>query len=80
MPSIEAVRVQDNAISASPSAILVRETGQSFNARISKMNSRVDGVSQQLEVEARIEKGEGRLLPGMVGSAQFPQGRTTTGK
>jgi membrane fusion protein (multidrug efflux system) len=54
-------------------SINVRETGQTFNARISKMNSRVDGVSQQLEVEARIEKGGGRLLPGMVGSAVFEQ-------
>jgi RND family efflux transporter MFP subunit len=51
--------------------IQVRETGQSFRARVSKMNSRVDGVSQQLEVEARIDKGGGRLLPGMVGTAQF---------
>ncbi|MBV8031205.1 MAG: efflux RND transporter periplasmic adaptor subunit [Betaproteobacteria bacterium] len=54
-----------------PLTIQVRETGQSFRARVSKMNSRVDGVSQQLELEARIEKGNGRLLPGMVGIAQF---------
>ena len=54
-----------------PLTIQVRETGQSFRARVSKMNSRVDGVSQQLEVEARIDKGAGRLLPGMVGNAQF---------
>jgi membrane fusion protein, multidrug efflux system len=56
-----------------PLSIHVRETGQTFKARVSKMNSRVDGVSQQLEVEARIEKGAGRLLPGMVGSALFEQ-------
>jgi RND family efflux transporter MFP subunit len=54
-----------------PLTIQVRETGQSFRARVSKMNSRVDGVSQQLEVEARIDKGGGKLLPGMVGTAQF---------
>lgn len=54
-----------------PVTIHVRETGQSFNARVAKLNARVDGVSQQLEVEARIEKGQGRLLPGMVGSAAF---------
>jgi RND family efflux transporter MFP subunit len=58
-----------------PLTILVRETGQSFRARVSKLNSRVDGVSQQLEVEARIEKSEGKLLPGMVGTAQFPENR-----
>lgn len=56
-----------------PVTIHVKETGQSFNARVSKLNSRVDGVSQQLEVEARIEKGQGRLLPGMVGSAAFEE-------
>jgi membrane fusion protein (multidrug efflux system) len=54
-----------------PLTIQVRETGQSFRAHVAKMNSRVDGVSQQLELEARIEKGGGRLLPGMVGTAQF---------
>ena len=55
--------------------IHVKEIGQSFQARISKLNSRVDGVSQQLEVEARIDKGEGSLLPGMVGAAVFTQPR-----
>ena len=54
-----------------PLSINIKETGQVFEASISKMNSRVDGVSQQLEVEARIEKGEGRLLPGTVGTAVF---------
>lgn len=57
-----------------PLTISVRETGQTFRARVAKLNSRVDGVSQQLEVEARIERGEGRLLPGMVGQAQFQPG------
>ena len=51
--------------------IHVKEIGQSFEARVAKLNSRIDGVSQQLEVEARIEKGEGSLLPGMVGGAVF---------
>jgi RND family efflux transporter MFP subunit len=51
--------------------IHIRETGQNFRAKVAKLNSRVDGVSQQLEVEAQIEKGGGRLLPGMVGMAQF---------
>jgi membrane fusion protein (multidrug efflux system) len=49
----------------------VKETGQTYRARISKLNSRVDGVSQQLEVEARIERGDAKLLPGMVGMATF---------
>jgi RND family efflux transporter MFP subunit len=54
-----------------PLTISVKDLGQSFRARVSKLNSRVDGASQQLEVEARIDKAEGRLLPGMVGSAVF---------
>lgn len=57
-----------------PLTLAVRETGQEFRARVAKINSRVDGVSQQLEVEARIEKGGGRLLPGMVGQARFQPG------
>jgi len=56
-----------------PLTINVLETGQSFKAKVSKLNARVDGVSQQLELEARIEKGATRLLPGMVGSAVFEQ-------
>jgi RND family efflux transporter MFP subunit len=58
-----------------PLTLEVRETGQTFKALVSKINSRVDGVSQQLEVEARIEKGGGRLLPGMVASAIFDGAR-----
>jgi RND family efflux transporter MFP subunit len=56
-----------------PLSINIRDTGQTFKASVSKINSRVDGVSQQLEIEARIDKGQDRLLPGMVGSASFPQ-------
>ena len=56
-----------------PLTINVPETGQSFKAKVSKLNARVDGVSQQLELEARIEKGASRLLPGMVGAAVFEQ-------
>jgi RND family efflux transporter MFP subunit len=55
--------------------IHVNEIGRSFPARVSRLNARVDGVSQQLEVEARIAKGKGGLLPGMVGSAVFAQPR-----
>ena len=49
----------------------VRETGDTVQAKIYKINSRVDGVSQQLEVEARLEPSR-RLLPGMVATATFP--------
>jgi len=50
----------------------IRETGRSYPARISKLNSRVEGVSQQLEVEARLDGNSAGLLPGMVGVAVFP--------
>jgi RND family efflux transporter MFP subunit len=53
--------------------IHVKEIGQSFDARVAKLNSRIDGVSQQLELEARVDKGAGSLLPGMVGTAVFAQ-------
>jgi membrane fusion protein (multidrug efflux system) len=56
-----------------PLTINVAETGQVFKAKVSKLNARVDGVSQQLELEARVDKGANRLLPGMVGSAVFEQ-------
>ena len=47
-----------------------KEAGRSYRARISKLNARVDGVSQQLELEARFD-APGGLLPGMVGAAVF---------
>src|SRR3954465_1444890 len=54
-----------------PGAVVtISANGQSYPARISKLNSRVDGVSQQLELEALIENGEG-LVPGMIGVATF---------
>ena len=46
--------------------------GRSYRARISKLNPRVEGVSQQLELEGRFEGNAGSLLPGMVGTAVFP--------
>lgn len=55
-----------------PGTPLVIHTGngENYQARVTKLNSRVDGVSQQLELEARIDNGEG-LVPGMVGVAAF---------
>jgi multidrug efflux pump subunit AcrA (membrane-fusion protein) len=46
--------------------------GRRYRARVSKLNSRVEGVSQALEVEARFEGSTDTLLPGMVGTAIFP--------
>jgi len=50
--------------------LTIGANGQSFPAKVAKLNSRIDGVSQQLELEARIEDGEG-LVPGMIGVAVF---------
>jgi len=54
--------------------VRIRDTGRSYRATISKINSRVDGVSQQLEVEARFSGNLTGLLPGMVGVAVFSGG------
>jgi RND family efflux transporter MFP subunit len=48
-----------------------RETGRSYRARVTRLNARVEGVSQQLEIEARFEGSGAGLLPGMVGAAVF---------
>jgi membrane fusion protein (multidrug efflux system) len=48
------------------------DDGKVFRARVSKTNSRVEGVSQQLEIEGRFEGPTKGLLPGMVGTAIFP--------
>ncbi len=43
-----------------------------YRARISKLNARIEGVSQTLELEARFDGPTKGLLPGMVGTAVFP--------
>lgn len=48
------------------------DDGRVFRARVAKLNSRVEGVSQQLEVEGRFDGQTAGLLPGMVGTAIFP--------
>lgn len=49
------------------------EDGRVHRARIVKLNSRVEGVSQQLEVEGLFDGPAVGLLPGMVGTAIFPR-------
>jgi membrane fusion protein (multidrug efflux system) len=48
------------------------DDGKVFRARVAKTNSRVEGVSQQLEIEGKFEGPTRGLLPGMVGTAIFP--------
>ncbi len=54
-----------------PLSISFKETGRKYAAVVSRMNSRVDGVSQSLELEAAFVGNTAGLLPGMIGQAQF---------
>jgi membrane fusion protein, multidrug efflux system len=54
-----------------PFEVRITETGRSYQARVAKLNARIEGVSQQLEIEARFDGNRTGLLPGMVGTAHF---------
>lgn len=63
------------AIHLKPGASLsidIKETGRKYEAKVSKLNARVDGVSQSLELEAIFVGNVTGLLPGMIGQAIFP--------
>jgi membrane fusion protein, multidrug efflux system len=49
--------------------IAIDETGKSYQARVLAVNSRVDPVSQTIEIESTIAKNYEDLLPGMSGVA-----------
>ncbi len=55
-----------------PLDVAIDETGKTYRARVHAVNSRVDSVSQTVEVEATISGVNPELLPGMSGVAQFP--------
>lgn len=61
-----------------PLRVKLAETGREHAARISKVNSRVDAVSQSIEIEAVFDARDVKILPGMIGTATFP-GRTPAG-
>jgi len=46
------------------------QSGQTYAAKVSRLNSRIDGVSQTIEVEAVLDRS-GDLIPGMVLGANF---------
>lgn len=56
--------------------IRVSDTGREYPVRIARLNGRVDGVSQSLEVEAQFTGKTDGLLPGMIGQAVFPESVT----
>lgn len=47
--------------------VSIDETGKSYDAAVTAINSRVDPVSQTVEVEAKLAKVHKELLPGMSG-------------
>ena len=49
--------------------VAIDETGKSYQARVLAINSRVDPVSQTIEIESAITKNYEELLPGMSGVA-----------
>jgi membrane fusion protein (multidrug efflux system) len=51
--------------------VSIDETGQSYQASVSAINSRVDSVSQTVEIEARLTKNYKELLAGMSGEADL---------
>ena len=51
--------------------VSIDETGMTYQARIQAFNSRVDPVSQTIEIEAAISKNHPELLPGMSGVANL---------
>ncbi|MBK8116645.1 MAG: efflux RND transporter periplasmic adaptor subunit [Candidatus Accumulibacter sp.] len=56
----------------SPFEVAVLETGKTYPAKVTAINSRVDAVSQTVEIEGRLQGTPAELLPGMSGVARFP--------
>jgi membrane fusion protein, multidrug efflux system len=51
--------------------VTIDETSQTYAASVSAINSRVDPVSQTVEIEAKMLKSYKELLAGMSGTANF---------
>ncbi len=56
----------------SPLTIEIKETSRKYQAKVARLNARIDGVSQSLEIEVTFTGGTASLLPGMIGYAVFP--------
>lgn len=52
-----------------PLRVSIKETGLSYQAKVSAINARIDPVNQTFEMEARLQGDGSALLPGMSGSA-----------
>jgi len=56
-----------------PLQVSIHETGKTYPAHISAINSRVDAVAQTVELEARLDEKFPDLMAGMSGTARFNQ-------
>ncbi len=54
-----------------PFEVAINETGQTYLAKVTAINARVDSVAQTIELEARMDKAHPELLAGMSGVARF---------
>jgi len=54
-----------------PFDVDIDETGQTYTAKVTAINARVDAVAQSVELEARIDGKPANLLAGMTGIARF---------
>ena len=53
--------------------VRVDETGKTYEARVHRINGKVDAVSQSIEIEGELGGHTGDLLPGMSGVAEFAE-------
>ncbi|MBI3229038.1 MAG: efflux RND transporter periplasmic adaptor subunit [Burkholderiales bacterium] len=54
-----------------PFTMQIDETGKSYEAKVARINGKVDAVSQSIEVEGEVVGNLEGLLPGMSGQATF---------
>jgi RND family efflux transporter MFP subunit len=54
-----------------PLQVSIHETGKTYPAHVSAINSRVDAVAQSVELEARLDEKYPDLMAGMSGTARF---------
>lgn len=68
IPSLWLARVKVN----NPFEVQIDETGKTYEARVRRINGKVDAVSQSIEIEGELSGRPDDLLPGMSGVAIFP--------
>ena len=54
-------------------SIKIDETGKTYPAKVLRIVGQINPVSQTIEVEATINNKNNQLLPGMSGTASFPE-------